>query len=59
VRSPIGVAQGASRSAREIWIDAQDKTMLFISAVSVLEIRCGIYKLELRSDFQIVNPWVS
>jgi predicted nucleic acid-binding protein len=32
------------------WIDAQVKATLFISAVSVLEIRRGIYKLELRGD---------
>ena len=33
------------------WVDVQEKTALFISVVSMLEIRRGICKLELRGDF--------
>jgi predicted nucleic acid-binding protein len=34
----------------QAWITAQESAMLFISVVSVLEIRRGIYKLEQRGD---------
>jgi len=43
------------------WVDAQVKATLFISAVSVLEIRRGIHKLEQRGDFAqaaIFTAWL-
>jgi len=43
------------------WVDAQDKATLFISAVSMLEIRRGIHKLELRGDLAqaaIFTAWL-
>jgi predicted nucleic acid-binding protein len=43
------------------WVDVQEKTTLFISAVSLLEIRRGIYKLEMRGDLAqagIFSTWL-
>jgi len=43
------------------WTDAQDVEMLYISVVSVLEIRRGIHKLEQRGDnaqARIFSTWL-